>query len=128
METKSIKTKTKKNKSHSIRVANENRKWIDEILKTANKKEQGRSIKIDDLLSLLREKVQASDIELLQDQSLTNEDRREILRQKYIETRGHISKDSFLGFLASAEFSRFVEETGLQKIATFSYEKKSNAA
>lgn len=128
METKPTKAKSKKVKTQSIRVTVENRKWIDDFLRTANKKEQGRSIKIDDLLKVLRKRVQPSDIELLQDQSLTNEDRKEILRRKYIEVRGPISKDAFLGFMTGSEFPIFIEETGLQKIAKFSYEKKPQAA
>lgn len=102
-------TKSKKVvKGNSIRVSHENKKWIDEILRTANKKERGRRIKLDDLLNVLRGKVSNDEVELMRSQSLTNEDRKEELRQKYIAVHGAISKDAFTGFMMTAEFHAFL--------------------
>lgn len=48
------------------------------------------------------------------DNSLSNEDRKEILRQKYIEHRGPISKDEFTGFMMKSEFQEFLNAINLK--------------
>lgn len=45
----------------------------------------------------------------LQEKSMTHEDRKERLRQRYIEERGPISKDEFTGFMLSADFVEFMK-------------------
>jgi len=72
----------------------------------------GRKIRADQVLSLAVELVAEGHIKVLQERSLTNEDRMEALRQKFIETRGAISKDQWLGFAMNTEFSVFVNEQG----------------
>jgi hypothetical protein len=47
---------------------------------------------------------------MMQDQSLSNEDRKEQLRQRYIEARGPISRDEFTGFMLTKEFFEFLAE------------------
>jgi hypothetical protein len=96
----------------SVRVSSETRKLAEGILKTANDKETGRKIKLDELLQTGLGLIQQSHIEKLQENSLTHEDRKEILRQKYIVARGPISKDEFTGFMMTQEFLGFVAEQG----------------
>lgn len=76
----------------------------------ANKKKFGRKIKVDQIVSLALDLLTEEHIAVVQDQSLTNEDRKESLRQRHIEQCGPISKDDFLGLLLSPEFQRFLSE------------------
>ena len=80
------------------------------LLATINKKKSGRKVKFEELFELAVGLVAEEHVKVLQERSLTNEDRLEELRQKYIETRGPISKDQWLGFAMSAEFPLFLNE------------------
>ena len=111
METKTKKTNLKSNqKPKSIRITSEVQKKVERLLLSANKKKAGRKIKVDQLLSLALELVTDEHIKKLQDQSLSNEDRKEQLRQRYIEMRGPITRDEFTGFMLTKEFSGFLLE------------------
>jgi hypothetical protein len=110
MESKTTKTNTKMNqKLKSIRVSSENKKRAEHLRNLANKKRFGRKVKIDQVLSLALDLVTEDHLKMLQDQSLSHEDRKELLRQKYIEERGPISKDDFTGFTLTAEFQIFLK-------------------
>ncbi len=115
MQTKTTKTAAKQvNKLKSIRVQVETQKKAERLLAVANKKRAGRKIKPDQLLNFALDLVTEDHLHALQEQSLTHEDRKELLRQKYIETRGPISKDEFLGFMMTAAFLEFLRATPLQ--------------
>ncbi len=94
----------------SIRISRETQKRLDRVLALTNKKTMGRKIRADQVLSLAVELIAEEHIKMLQGRSLTNEDRMEALRQKFIETRGAISKDQWLGFAMTAELSVFLNE------------------
>jgi hypothetical protein len=83
-------------------------KKAERILLLANKKKVGRRVKVDHLLSLALDLVSEEDIKKLQNQSLTNEDRKEALRQKWVALNGPISKDEFTGFMMTEEYFNFV--------------------
>lgn len=105
------KIKTKKNTNCvSVRVRNQSKEKASLLLQAANKKKFGRKIKLDDLFELAINLVTDEHLKLMQQQSLTNEDRKELLRQEYIKSRGPISKDEFTGFMMSAEFATFLTE------------------
>lgn len=111
MENKTAKSNAKVvTKNKSVRISLENQKKAEKILALANKKKLGRKIKIDHVLSIALELVSDEHIKKMQNQSLTNEDRKEQLRQLYIETRGPISRDEFTGFMLTKEFSEFLTE------------------
>lgn len=111
MKEKSIKTKSKSvAKSASVRVRQEAKERATLLLVAANKKKQGRKIKFEDLFELALGLVTDEHLKQLQDSSLTHEDRKEILRQKYIAARGPISKDEFTGFMMTAAFHEFLKE------------------
>ncbi|MBX9766097.1 MAG: hypothetical protein K2X47_02405 [Bdellovibrionales bacterium] len=97
-------------KSASVRIRASAKEKASFLLQTANKKNLGRKIKFEDLFELALGLVTDKDIKLLQERSLTHEDRKELLRQRYIELRGPISKDNFVGFLLSADFPEFMKE------------------
>jgi Rps23 Pro-64 3,4-dihydroxylase Tpa1-like proline 4-hydroxylase len=98
----------------STRIKNESKNDAFSILALANKKKHGRKIKLPELLELAISLVKEEHIKMLQDQSMTNEDRKEILRQKYIQHRGSISRDEFTGFMMKPEFLDFVKEQELR--------------
>jgi hypothetical protein len=126
MQTKTTKSATKPaNKLKSIRVQLETQRKAERLLAVANKKKFGRKVKVDQLLNIALDLVTDRHLESLQERSLTNEDRKELLRQKYIETRGQISRDEFTGFMMSADFAIFLTEqnqasnvSGLLRTAT----------
>lgn len=109
MESKIAKNTLKINqRAKSVRINSEIQKKAERILLLANKKKVGRRVKIDHLLSLALDLVSEEDIKKLQNQSLTNEDRKEILRQKWVALNGPISKDEFTGFMMTEEYFNFV--------------------
>lgn len=109
MENKIAKANTKISaKNKSVRISLENQKKAERILATANKKKLGRKIKLDHLLAIALDLLADEHIRKLQDQSLSNEDRKEQLRQRYIEARGPISRDEFTGFMLTKEFFEFL--------------------
>jgi hypothetical protein len=111
MEAKVKKSNARQSKkSVSLRVGHETKTKTDRKLEVANKKRCGRKIKADELLNLALDLVTEEHIKQLQEASLTNEDRRELLRQQYIETHGTISRDQFLGFMMTVEFQNFLKE------------------
>lgn len=82
------------------------------LLSKANEKQSGGKIRGEQLFQLMLSLITDHHINLLQTGSLKNEDRKELLRQKYIELRGPISKDEFLGVMFSTEFPQFLKEHG----------------
>lgn len=120
METKAAKTNLKTTqKMKSIRISLENQKKAEKFLALANKKKIGRTIKIDQALGIALDLLTEDHAKKLQDQSLSNEDRKEILRQKWAELYGPISKDAFTGVMLTKEFSEFLKvmesaENGVQ--------------
>ena len=109
MESKIARNNLKINKKEkSVRINFEIQKKAERILLLANKKKVGRRVKINHLLSLALDLVSEQEIKKLQNQSLTNEDRKEILRQKWVALNGPISKDEFTGFMMTEEYFNFV--------------------
>jgi Rps23 Pro-64 3,4-dihydroxylase Tpa1-like proline 4-hydroxylase len=99
-------------KSASVRVHLAAKERAALLLLNANKKKLGRKIKFEDLFELALGLVTDEHLKQLQERSLTHEDRKEILRQKYISARGQISKDEFTGFMMTADFQDFLNEQG----------------
>lgn len=109
MENETAKANTKvSSKNKSVRISMENQRKAEKILILANKKKLGRKIKLDHVLVIALDLLTNEHIRKLQDQSLSNEDRKEQLRQRYIEARGPISRDEFTGFMLTKEFFEFL--------------------
>jgi Rps23 Pro-64 3,4-dihydroxylase Tpa1-like proline 4-hydroxylase len=118
MSNKKLQSEKRKAKQWcSVRISGDTRKLAEGILKTANEKQTGRKIKLDELLQAGLALIQPAHIERLQENSLTNEDRKEILRQKYIAERGEISRDDFTGFMMTAAFHEFLAAQEKKPIA-----------
>lgn len=109
MQNQTSKLKSKETKNpQSVRLSSEAKRKLDRIMSAANKKKFGRKVMGDKVINLALDLLQESHIQMLQEQSMSNEDRKELLRQRYIEKRGNISKDEFTGFMMSAEFPAFI--------------------
>ena len=68
----------------------------------------GSNIKLYDLIEFALNLVTEEHLKMLQEQSMTNEDRKELLRQKYIAHFGPITKDEFTGFMMKPQFLEFI--------------------
>ncbi|PWU19423.1 MAG: hypothetical protein C5B49_05765 [Bdellovibrio sp.] len=95
----------------SVRIKADSRGQAAALLIAANKKTYGRKVKLDELIELALSLVTSDHIKLLQSRSLTNEDKKEMLRQKYVEVRGPISRDEFTGFMMTSDFQSFLAES-----------------
>ncbi len=80
------------------------------ILETINKKDFGRKVSIDNLVTKALENVTKEDIELLQRKSLRNKDRQAIIYQLYCKKVKKISEDEFIGFFISGSLNHFLRE------------------
>ncbi len=119
IQAKTTKSKDKSAAKHvSIRVRNSSKKLAAALLEKANDKKFGRKIKLDELFELAVSLVTSDHINLLQGHSMTNEDRKEVLRQKYIEMHGAVTRDEFIGLMMKPEFFDFLKEHGKEFLAS----------
>ena len=93
----------------SLRIKQSTKKEVETKMKFANKKTLGRKITMDQLVQMAIAKIDNGDIKKLQNQSLSNEDRKEQLRHLYIKENGNVSPDEFMGLLLSGACSEFVQ-------------------
>lgn len=111
-----MKTKTNKGKNQietagtSIRVRKATKSAALAKLKEINQKQLGRKIKPDELLCFAINRLTDEDVRALQEMSLSNEDRKAKMRQRYIEIHGPISEDEFTGFTFTSEFQIFIAD------------------
>ncbi len=105
---------TNKNKNtnifSSLRVKKGTKDNALKILETINKKDFGRKVSIDNLVTKALENVTKEDIELLQRKSLRNKDRQAIIYQLYCKKVKKISEDEFIGFFISGSLNHFLRE------------------
>ncbi len=93
MQTKITKNQPKQaNKFKSVRLNLETQKKAERLLNLANRKKLGRKIKFDQLFDLALDLMTDDHIKSLQTKSLTNANRTEILRQKYIPKSAEIPR------------------------------------
>ena len=125
METKAQTSETKVSKKNakgaakhvSIRVTATTKKLAKSLRDEANKKLVGRTIMMDEIYELAVSLVTPAHLKMLQDKSLTHDDRKELLRQKYVELHGPISKDDWTGFTMSKAFHEFLELQSVKQVA-----------
>ena len=105
---------TNKNKNtnffSSLRVKKGTKDNALKILETINKKDFGRKVSIDDLVTKALENVTKEDIELLQRKSLRNKDRQAIVHQFYCKKVKKVSEDEFIGITMSSDYFDFLEK------------------
>ncbi len=100
---KKTKTRTKKNQIKTLRVSQDVRKKVTDLLTKINKKELGRKVKSDALLLKSLSLIELKHMEELQENSLTNADKLEKKYRDYISINGAISKDDFIGKLINGD-------------------------
>ncbi len=105
-------TKNKKNAESftSLRVKKGTKDDALKILESINKKDFGRKVSIDDLITKVLENVTKEDIQLLQKKSLRNKDRQAIIHQYYCKKVKKISDDEFIGLTMSPDYFSFLED------------------
>ena len=105
-------TKNKKNTESftSLRVKKGTKDDALKILESINKKDFGRKVSIDDLVTKALEKVTKEHIQLLQRNSLRNKDRQAIIHQYYCKKVKKVSEDEFIGFFISGSLNHFISE------------------
>ncbi len=126
METKPQKTELKTSKSKakgaakhaSVRVKATSKKVALALQDEANNKPNGRKVKLDDVFELALSLVTSEHLKALQERSMTHEDRKEILRQKYIEIHGPVTRDEFIGRMMKPAFFDFLKEHGKEFFAS----------
>ncbi len=104
------KTQNRQSKTRTVRVSDETSVLLDKLLKLANKKKHGSKIFPDQIIAVALENVSEIDIKKMQNDSLSNEDRKEQLRQLYIKKCGKITKDEFTGFMMTPAFFSFLND------------------
>lgn len=87
----------------SVRVKKETRKRLLSELAKANKKDFGRRVHADELLSLALGLLTAEHVRKLQEESLSSMDRLEREYRAYVAKHGPLSKDVYLGKRLSGE-------------------------
>ena len=109
MEMKSTKSNSKETQKYkSIRISPEIQKKAEKILALINKKKLGRNVKINPLLNIALDLLTDEHFKKLQDESLTSDERKELLRQKWIELHGHVSKQEFKDIMMTKEYCDFL--------------------
>ncbi len=89
----------------SMRVLKDTRKKINLELSKVNKKDYGRKNSADELILYALDLISTSDVEALQEQTLSHQDRFDRDYLIYIQSNGQISKDEYLGKRLSGEIS-----------------------
>lgn len=82
-----------------VRVCARTRKKLDQLLARINRKEYGKKVRPDKLISLSLDLIKDEHIKALRDSSLTNGDRFELMYKRYLVSHRNISKDAFLGMV-----------------------------
>ena len=98
---KTSKSSSKKVNTIGIRVDKNTKRQIARILDKINKKQFGKRVKTNQLISLALNLVTEEHYKQLQEQSLSNADKLEQKYRKFVSENGAISKDEFIGKLLS---------------------------
>lgn len=81
----------------TLRVKRTTRKRVMEEVTKANRKDWGKRVKVDEIILLAINRVTATDIDSLQEASLSHADRLERDYRQYLTKHDSISKDEYLG-------------------------------
>ncbi len=114
-ESKVNKAKAATASTAPIRVKRETKRRLLAELAKVNKKDFGRKIRIDDLISVLLPMLTDAHIKSLQNNSMTNADHLERQYRAYISKHGPLTKDEFIGKLLIGEHA-VVEASAVRKL------------
>lgn len=94
---KRAKSGQKKPSYTALRVRREIRRQLSDYLDAANKKDFGRRVRADEILSLALSLITPQHLQQLQEAALSNSDRLERDFRAYTAEHGAISRDEYLG-------------------------------
>lgn len=103
IETNEAKKAGRKATGVSIMVRRETRRKLNKIMRDINKKEYGRDLEVDDFIEQAISLFGASEIQSLQEKSLSNSDKLTRQYKEYVSKHGATSWDAFLGKLLEME-------------------------
>jgi len=86
-----------------VRITDTTRILLQELMGKANKKEFGRKIKQNEIVFAGLRLVELIHLKELQENSLSNADRMELVYRDHVKQFGDISKDKFIGKLMCGE-------------------------
>lgn len=123
-DTKKVVSK-KQSGASSLRVKAETKKKVFAELAKINKKNFGRKVRPDQLITLLLTFLRPEHIQKLQEESLSNADRLEMKYREHVKKFGPVAKDEYLGLLLgeSGKSESQSAANSQSKIASFSEEK-----
>ena len=93
-----------------IRVKQETKRKIDDLLERINKKDIGRKVRSDELVLMALSLVESEHIKQLRENSLTNADRFELAYRRYSAKNKSISKDTYLGLVMAGKVPLLSEQ------------------
>ncbi len=94
----------------SIRVKKETRRKILQELSRVNKKNYGKKVRVAALIEHILNKLTETDIQLLQEGSLSNGDKFQRNYEKFVAQYGAIPKDEYLGLILRASQETLLQE------------------
>ena len=100
VESSKVKQKLGSNGASSpIRVKQNTKAKLNELLQRANKQKLGRKVKTDDLICFGLDLLTDAHLEQICNKALTNKDRLELLFRKVAKEKRGITRDEFVGLL-----------------------------
>jgi hypothetical protein len=100
--TKSVSTSTKL-RSAPVRLHASTKEKIDSLLDRANNKSFGRKVKVNDIIDMSIDLISDRHLKSLQENSLSNGDRLEMLLKSVSDANPSMSKDELIGLLLQGE-------------------------
>ena len=95
----------------SLRVSSATKELSEKLRQQVNGLSYGkRKLSLDEIVMFSLKLVTEKHIKMLQQERLTHTDRMELLRQRYIEKNGPITKEEFVGFVMTSEFQKFKKD------------------
>ena len=89
----------------NLRVKGETRRRVLTVLSAMNKKDFGRKVRVDDLVTHMLDLLQPESTVLLQNATLSNADRFNHRYANYCKQHGSLSRDEYLGKLLGGELT-----------------------
>lgn len=98
-----LKKKKEKPSISLLRVSKSTAKYVKKLLEKINKKDFGKKVSTDALVSLALGLIGQKQITFLQDGSLTNNDKFELSYRVFLKSNPGVSRDEYMGKLLAGE-------------------------
>lgn len=111
---KELKSRLQDGQVLPIRVKQETKQKINDLLVQINAKEMGRKVRPDDLILAALGLIKTEHIEKLKEKTLTNADKLEQMFKKYKENKLSVTKDEYIGLLLDGKVSLRVKKNRIK--------------